>query len=153
MPHRDPLRVLAHDHAELNRCVFALAARIAAIGAAGDPTSRELTGALEELRDPLFFHFSREEEGLFPFVAEIASQWEPQLAEMAVAHDTICGALARMIELAVVDAPASTLTPIFARFEAAYSAHARREAVLFDALERQLGDEHRRRLAVLVASL
>jgi hypothetical protein len=154
MPSRDPLRVLAHDHADLNRRVLALAARIETIRANGDRTTpRELIGLLDDLRDPLFFHFAREEEGLFPFLAEVAPDVEAHVHAMASAHDVICGAVGRMYQLATADASISTLSALFARFEASYAAHARDEAALLDALERRLGDDHRRRLAALVAGL
>jgi iron-sulfur cluster repair protein YtfE (RIC family) len=151
---RDPVADLAHDHADLNRRVLALAARIEALRVAGaQARSRDLVGLLDELREPLFLHFAREEEGVFPFVAEVDAELAVQVRQMAVAHDTICGALARMCEMAAIDAPATSILPVFERFEAAYADHARREAELLRALEQELDAEERRRLLALVEGL
>jgi hypothetical protein len=60
MPSRGPLRGLAHDHADLNRRVTAVAARIGK-----RTTSRELISLLDELRDPLFFHLRARKMGYF----------------------------------------------------------------------------------------
>jgi hypothetical protein len=104
---------------------------------------------LEELREPLFLHFVREEEGLFPFVAELAHR----VQAMATAHDAICGALARMCQLAAVDAPRASLAGVFERFETACAEHARTEATFLHELESRLDDAQRRRLAELVRGL
>lgn len=150
----DALRNFAHHHGELNRCVVGLAARIEALRAADlQTTSAGLAKPLEELREPLFLHFAREEEGLFPFVAELGADLATTVHEMILAHDEICGALARVCALASVDAPIASIVPIFERFERAYVAHASRESALLAALEEKLGGDQRRRLAQVVAAL
>lgn len=147
----DPLHDLAHDHGDLNRRVLALSTRIEALRANNGPAvSSEVAGLLGELREPLFLHFAREEEGLFPFVAELAPELARRVHAMAPVHDAICGALARMCQLAAVDAPLGSLLPLFERFEAAYAEHARTEAELLHELEARLDDSQRRRLAALV---
>ena len=47
---------------------------------------------------------------------------------MALAHDAICGGLARMYHLASANADLSMIAVVFARFEAAYASHAETEA-------------------------
>lgn len=149
----DPVRELAHDHAELNRRVLDLSARVEAMRANDHATSRDLQRPLADLRELLFLHFAREEEGLFPFVAEVDAKLAEQVRAMAFAHDAICGALARMVELATIDAPMSTLLPMFARFESAYAEHARTEVDVLKRLEQRLDSAQRQRLASLVAGL
>jgi len=57
---------------------------------------------------------------------------------MAVAHDAICGGLARMYHLASTNADLSVILVVFARFEAAYASHADSEAKLLHELSRKL---------------
>jgi len=148
----DALRNFAHHHGELNRSVVGLAARIDALRDSRT-TSAGLATALEELREPLFLHFAREEEGLFPFVAELGADLAATVSEMILAHDEICGALARVCALASVDAPIASIVPIFERFERAYVAHASRESALLVTLEKKIGADQRRHLAEVVAAL
>ena len=148
----DALRNFAHHHGELNRGVAVLAARIEALRDSRT-TSGELAKPLEELREPLFLHFAREEEGLFPFVADLRADLAKTVNEMILAHDEICGALARVCALASSDAPISSIIPIFERFERAYVAHASRESALLATLEDKIGAGERRRLAEVVAAL
>lgn len=67
----DTLDDLAHDHADLNRRVLELGAQLRALQRAGaGPAGLEAT--LSELRERLFLHFAREEEGLFPLGSQFA---------------------------------------------------------------------------------
>src|ERR1041385_9413660 len=67
----DPIQELVHDHADINRRVLALGAAIRSLDRNdGNGMALALAGRLNELRDLVFLHFAREEEGLFPFVAE-----------------------------------------------------------------------------------
>lgn len=151
-PFKDPLKALAHDHGDLNRRVLALGARIRTLHgrAAG---SDELSFELAELRDVLFFHFAREEEGLFPFVAETVPELRGQVDIMSVAHDTICGSLARMVHLAATSASIATIAALFDRFENTYAAHAHAESELLDSLEARLDAKQRVQLLDLVAGI
>lgn len=150
---RDPVDELTHDHADLNRRVLALGELVGLLGEPDADIRGPLGAALAELRDQLFLHFAREEEGLFPFVAEV----EPALAEvvggLALGHDAICGALARMVHLADNDGELSTIFTLFARFEETYALHAHNEAALLDKLARRLDAGQRERLAELVDGL
>jgi DUF438 domain-containing protein len=144
----DPIDLLVHDHGELNRRVLALGAlirRARSIDLLVEP--------LADLRDHLFHHFAREEEGLFPFVTEHVSVLAEQIHVMELAHDTICGALARMVHLAQGAASIESVTQLFDRFESSYAAHAQSEAALLEELEQRLDAEHRTALAALVAGL
>lgn len=144
----DPIDELVHDHGELNRCVIALGVQLRRQAAV-----EELVDPLVELREQLFLHFAREEEGLFPFVAEHASDLADQVQGMEIAHDTICGSLARMVHLAETGAAVATIAAIYDRFENAYAAHAQMEAELLATLAERLDADQRSRLAALVGGL
>jgi DUF438 domain-containing protein len=148
----DPVSDLSHDHADINRRVLSLAAQLRALerdGAGSEPLEDPLTN----LRELLFLHFAREEEGLFPFVREVAPDLAAHVHAMEVAHDTICGALARMVHLASTAAAVATIVTMFERFEAAYSVHASKEAQLLAGLGVRLTADQRAALASLVAGL
>lgn len=151
----DAIRNFVHHHGNLNRHVVGLAARIEALRTAAFRTTPVgLIGPLEELRESLFLHFACEEEGLFPFVATFGAELATSVGDMVLAHDEICGALARVCALASGDAPIASIVPIFERFERAYAAHAAREgALLLAALDEKLGADERQRLAEIVAAL
>ena len=85
----DAVEDLAHDHADLNRRVRALGAALPALDAAA---MAPFAAQLVELREILFLHFAREEEGLFPFVSETVPDLANRVDAMASQHDTICGA-------------------------------------------------------------
>jgi iron-sulfur cluster repair protein YtfE (RIC family) len=144
----DPVRDLAHDHAELSRRVHELSATLAAHQAPAP-----LLPELQELRDHMFLHVAREEEGLFPLVSE----WIPELADqvlaMVSAHDAICGALARMIHIARAEADAASFSGLLARFQTAYAEHAKAEALLLRRIDAGLDAAQRVQLAELVRSL
>jgi hypothetical protein len=151
---KDPLEDLAHDHADINRRVFAAGAAIRALDCEdGNGLALALVSRLDELRELMFLHFAREEEGVFPFVAEAVPELADQVHAMAVAHDAICGGLARLCHLAAANAEPTALRPLFVRFETAYARHAEFEAQLLHALGTQLGAEERARLAELVRGL
>lgn len=150
----DPVQDLAHDHADLNRRVLALGSTIRALDRDdGDGVALALVSRLGELREQLFLHFAREEEGLFPLVSEAVPDLADQVHAMALAHDAICGSLARMYHLAATNAEIATIIAVFARFETAYASHSEMEADLLDSLSRRLDPEQRARLAELVRGL
>jgi hypothetical protein len=148
----DPVDDLAHDHGELNRKVLDLAALVQGRHTLSD---EDLVVELRDLRELMFFHFAREEEGLFPFVAELFPEYEPRVTDMTAAHDTICGAVARMVHIAstATDDRMRKLREIFERFETAYVAHSRAEAELFGTLTTRLDAAQRARLQALVDEL
>jgi len=150
----DPVQDLVHDHADINRRVFALGSAIRALDRDdGDGLALALVTRLGELRELLFLHFAREEEGLFPFVSESVPDLADQVHAMALAHDAICGGLARMYHLAAANAELPTVLAVFTRFETAYGSHAEVEAKLLHTLSGRLDSEQRARLAELVRGL
>lgn len=150
----DPVEDLVHDHADINRRMLALGAAIRALDRNdGNGMALALVTRLGELRELVFLHFAREEEGLFPFVAESVPELADQVHAMARAHDAICGGLARMYHLASANADLTVILTVFARFEAAYGSHAETEAELLRQLGRRLDPAQRARLADLVRGL
>jgi iron-sulfur cluster repair protein YtfE (RIC family) len=148
----DPIRELSHDHAEINRNVLALGAILRDHDPRSEP-SRELVAHVGVLRELLFTHFAREEEGLFPFVVEVIPELAARVHEMEVAHDTICGALARVHALGSANAAVAPIIALFHRFETAYADHANTEAALLRSLDGRLDAVLRTRLAALVEGL
>lgn len=150
----DPVQDLVHDHADLNRRVLALGTTIRALDRdEGNGMALALVTRLGELRELLFLHFAREEEGLFPYVAETVPDLADQIQEMAVAHDAICGGLARMYHLSAANSEIAVITQVFTRFEAAYARHAEVEAELLGQLTARLSPEQLARLSELVHGL
>lgn len=146
--------MLSHDHSELNLRVLDLATALAALGDEGALTGTAvLEKRLGRLRDLLFLHFAREEEALFPFVTERVPALESRVREMETSHDSICGALARMYELARVDGALSLVMVLQRRFESAYAEHSRVEAEVLGRLAQRLAADDRARLAALVAGI
>jgi iron-sulfur cluster repair protein YtfE (RIC family) len=150
----DPVQDLVHDHADINRRVLALGSAIRALDCEdGNGMALALVTRIGELRELLFLHFAREEEGLFPFVSEAVPELAEQVLAMAPAHDAICGGLVRIYHLAASNAAVTAITAVFQRFETAYASHAEVEAQLLRTLSGRLGPEHRARLAELVRGL
>jgi hypothetical protein len=141
----DPVHHLAHDHADLNRRVLELGATL--------PKPQAFLPELEELRELMFLHFAREEEGLFPLVSEHFPELAEQVLAMTSTHDAICGALARMIHTARAGTDAGSLHGLLARFQAAYADHAKTEAELLQRLDARLDAAQRAQLAELVRGL
>jgi hypothetical protein len=144
----DPVRELAHDHVDLNRRVLELETYLTE-----ERVLPAFLPALQELREHLFLHFAREEEGLFPLVAEWIPELSDQVLAMVSAHDAVCGALARMIHMTSAGADAAALNGLLARFQAAYGDHSRHEAGLLQRLDGSLDAGQRTQLAELVHSL
>jgi uncharacterized protein YyaL (SSP411 family) len=144
----DALADLVHDHADLNRQVLELGTLIAS-----DEPAIASKARLDDLREHLFAHFAREEEGLFPFVADHFPDLADRVNAMASAHDAICGAVARMCHLIAAGNSTQTLQPMFERFQVAYAQHARVESELLASLRDRLDDEQRVALATLVRDL
>ena len=142
---RDAVHALTHDHADINRRVLELEGLVAG--------TADLSAPLRELRELLFLHFAREEEGLFPFVSDVLPDCIPQVRTMETAHDTICGALARMVHFALGGGERAMIAQLFQRFVIAYTDHAATEGALLASLDRRLDAEQRQRLAALVAGL
>ena len=143
----DPVHELAHDHGEINGRVLALGKQLA------QAVPGDLNTPLTELRDLLFLHFAREEEGLFPFVADAVPDLAGIVRQMEIAHDTICGTLARMVHLAATQGTVPTIAALFERFQVLYSEHSTTEASLLSSLDKRLDRSQRDQLASLVSGL
>lgn len=150
----DPIQDLTHDHADINRRVLALGSAVRALDRDdGNGMARALVSRVGELREQLFLHFAQEEEALFPFVTDAVPELSQQVHALEVAHDAICGALARIYHLATANAEISSITALFTRFETAYASHAEVEAEFLGALGARLNGEQRSQLASLVQGL
>ncbi len=145
----DPVLDLTHDHGEINRLVLNVASGLRFAGAA-TTVPEEVVVALGELQDLLFTHFAREEEALFPFIAEAIPELAAEIDALLFAHDSLCGLVARLVHVA---GSPTALAPLFARFETAYTAHSRGEAAFLGALNARLDQAQRRKLGALVASV
>jgi iron-sulfur cluster repair protein YtfE (RIC family) len=142
---------LEHDHGDLNREVLALAAHVALVQ--GDEISletSEVADHLVALRDHLFLHFVREEEGLFPFLASAAPDLEDRVSDLIVMHDEICGSLARMVQIVETSVSLQALVPLFQRFQASYVRHASAERALLEEVATRLTGVQRAELAACI---
>jgi iron-sulfur cluster repair protein YtfE (RIC family) len=146
----DPVLELMHDHEDLNHLVRDIAALVRGDGLAAAMPG--LAAQLVELREHLFLHFAREEEGLFPYVATALDDLADEVAAMVSAHDTVCGAVARMIHAAQASDPAP-IAGLFERFEVSYTLHARAERTLLQRLADRLSPGQRAELVLLLRGL
>lgn len=146
----DPVLEFQHDHEDLN----VLVREIGALLRAPEIVSAlpMLAAQLVELREHLFLHFAREEEGLFPYVANALPDLSDDISSMISAHDTACGAIARMVHVAQ-SGDAARLTGLFDRFELAYTLHARAERALLQSLGQRLSGGQRAELILLLRGL
>lgn len=144
----DPIDALVHDHADINRRVLEIGKLLAGQGDA----DQHVDARLVELREELFHHFAREEEGLFPFVTERFPDLASSVEAMETAHDAICGVVARMCHI-VASANVATMRSLFERFEVTYAQHAKIEAALLGRLAGRLDADERDKLAQLVRDL
>jgi hypothetical protein len=150
----DPLEALEHDHAALNERVLALGPLLAKID--GDDRAQAATDLgvhLVALRDDLFLHFAREEDGLFPYLVEIAPDLEPSVTELLTMHDEICGTVARLVHIAADELRLDVMLPLFDRFELAYVRHAQAERRILETAAARLAPAQRRDLAAVVAGV
>ena len=144
----DPIDALVHDHADINRRVLEVGRLLAGHGDANQHVDVKLV----DLREELFLHFAREEEGLFPFVTERFAELAGAVEQMETAHDTICGVVARMCHV-VASANVATMRSLFERFEVTYAQHAKLEAALLAQLAGRLDEADCAKLAQLVRDL
>lgn len=148
----DPVLELTHDHGEINRLVLDLAGALRR-SAHATTVSEQVQVTLGELQDMLFTHFAREEEALFPFIAEAIPALASEIDTLLFAHDSLCGLVARLVHLASSPMGATMLVPLFERFETAYTAHSRAESSFLGSLNTRLDQPQRKRLGALVAAV
>jgi iron-sulfur cluster repair protein YtfE (RIC family) len=157
----DPVRQFEHSHASLTRLAQEIRELVRAQPATGRTTlaaRKKLLGRLERLRDELLHHFANEEEGLFPFVSHHLPARVDRIGRLEVAHDTICGAIVRLVQLVefeprALDAGRASVVALYERFEKAYAAHSQEEAALFEDLSRALDAGQRAELAAILHGL
>jgi len=157
----DPLRRFEHSHAAISKLALDIGELVRAAPAEGPlPTRsrRRLEEGLVKLRDELLRHFADEEEGLFPFIRDNVPSTSEVVEGLAGAHDAICGTVVRLVHLledegASPQSTCSSLRALFARFEAAYAEHSRKEAALFEDLGRTLEKTHREELSEILLGL
>jgi hemerythrin-like domain-containing protein len=158
-PVSDPLVRLEHDHSHLSGLVAALREAVENAEKESDASTEthgEILESLRSLRDDLFSHFAREEEGLFPLVLADLPDLEPLVARVTESHDRICGILGRMghvVEGTSGAAATAALSSLFARFDEAYTVHSRDELALLHALDGRLPLQARRAVAKLLREL
>jgi iron-sulfur cluster repair protein YtfE (RIC family) len=160
----DPVRQFEHAHATLTNLTFEVRELIHAEAQGsseldGVANRTRLVGLLGVLRDELLVHFANEEEGLFPFLRRHVPAKAGIVDRLESAHDTVCGSLVRLAHTAAQQPPARSagrsaqLVEIYERFEAAYAAHSREEAGLFDEIGSALDREQRAELAEILRGL
>lgn len=149
----DPVASLVHDHLAINQLLMDLGKVMGAVRQGSPLAGGGAPALLHELRELLFLHFAREEEGLFPFVVEALPELSWQVQSMAAAHDGICGGLSRLIHMLATGVDTATVLTVFERFERAYGEHARAEAQLLQAVDRGASPAQREALAELVRGL
>jgi hypothetical protein len=160
MAHTDPLDELEHDHGHLSAIVFELLNALDSKLSPPPPPVEQawLHEHLVALREALLLHFAREEEGLFPFVEQHFADAAPRVADMAIAHDGICGTVTRMAYLAEPGAESfarhlPVITTSFARFLEGYVNHSRIETELVEELAGRLDATQRAALAELIRGI
>jgi Hemerythrin HHE cation binding domain len=148
----DPLDQLAHDHGQLSVLVFEILHALEGEQTPPPPVEQGwLRDHLVELREALLLHFAREEEGLFPFLAQHFPEAAPRVEAMSLAHDGICGSVTRMAYLAEQRSESlAAIAPTFRRFLEGYMSHSRLESELVQDFAGRLDAEQRAVLADLI---
>lgn len=146
----DPVLELLHDHDDLNQLVRDVGDLVR--GGNPDDATPALVAQLKELREHLFLHFAREEEGVFPYVGAGFPELGDDIASMVNAHDTVCGAVARMVHAAQTR-DHGLLPVLFDRFETSYTLHARAERALLQRIAERLSPGNRAELIDLLRRL
>jgi len=153
----DPLLALEHDHVHLSRLVAELRQMTAELirDDSRADLSDEVAATLSSLRDDLFEHFAREEEALFPYLADALPDLGPAIERLESAHDRICGGISRLHAIAVTgDAGLrehrALVAQLFGRFDAEYVEHARNESEFLRSLAGRLDGERRQHVRRLM---
>lgn len=152
----DPVQDFEHDHARFSRLVSELHEHVLAGQQQSSSMQDAVLPALEHLREDLFHHYAREEEGLFPYIVERLPETREAVGRLVASHDGICGTLSRMVHLARVDdfdAHLAAFVGLFERFESVYADHAREEVAFLRDLGPRLTAQQREELRDLVRGL
>ena len=153
----DGLADLDHDHDDLTERVRSVAALVRGLVSGDEGGARATVAAeIDELREEIFIHFAREEEGLFAFATTRMVGFDDEVTALLGAHDAVCGAIVRLLHALRGGGGAQgkdALPPLLERFEAAYAAHAVAERELLRRLAGSMSVEQRAELAALVRAL
>lgn len=152
----DPIQEFEHDHARFSKLVSELREHVLAAQRGASGIDEAVLPALEHLREDLFLHYAREEEGLFPYIVERLPETRDAVGKLVAAHDGICGTLSRMVHRAGGDdrdADLGAVVSLFERFESAYADHAREEVGFLRDLGPRLTAQQRDELRDLLRGL
>jgi len=156
----DPIEQLTHDHGHLSVLVQAAAATLVRMERAEEMSEEaidELVHAVETLRDSLLHHFSREEEGLFPFVNTHVPALSAQVAELLADHDAVIARTSDLIRAAGqavgTGVGYALCVSTYDRFVEVYAAHAQSEQTLLRAVDAALDKSARATLRVLLEAI
>jgi hypothetical protein len=151
----DPIQTFEHDRIRCSKLVHSLSERV--------DTSRRrtlsrkrLANGIERLRDELFAHFAREEEGLFPFIVGQLPGARSTVDRLIAAHDAICGSLSHLLLIASragSDASLDAFDEVLLGFNALYTEHANTEMALLREIDERLDKSQRARLRQLIRGL
>jgi Hemerythrin HHE cation binding domain len=159
-----PIQDFQHSHADLSRAVVAIGLALRD----GKRTS-ELVREIDALRDELVTHFSREEEGLFPFLVDRVPSLQGAVDAVRLGHDIVCGAIVRLSHAAAlstgssappsmppssnVKAAGESIGALFERFEKHYAEHAQEEGRLLASAAAHLSESDQTELRALLEGL
>ena len=156
----DPIEQLTHDHGHLGALVQSAAVVLARMERAeemSDESIDELVHAVESLRDALLVHFSREEEGLFPFVEAHVPTLRAQVAQLLADHDAVVARASALIQAAGqavgTGVGYALCISTYDRFVDVYAAHAQAEQALLRSVDSALDAEARKALRTLLEAI
>jgi iron-sulfur cluster repair protein YtfE (RIC family) len=151
----DPVQTFEHDRVRCSNLVRALGAQRAV--SRRKPVSRKrLVKVIERLRDKLFTHFAREEEGLFPFIVALLPDAGETVDRLIGAHDAICGSLSHLLLLTSQpggDTDLAAFDALLTSFNELYTEHADTEMTLLQELGERLDETQRTKLRQLIRGL
>jgi len=156
----DPIAALSHDHSELGALVVAVSSALREVSRGERPLAdvlHELDDGAESLRDGLMEHFAREEEGLFPFIERHLPDMRPQVEQLRLAHEAVCGVSEELVRAVAAAATrsgdAERCIATFERFEERYGEHAREELSFLRAVDARLEPAAREELRALLDAI
>jgi iron-sulfur cluster repair protein YtfE (RIC family) len=151
----DPVETFEHDRVRCSNLVRALGEH-RVVSRKKRFSRKQVVSVIERLRDKLFSHFAREEEGLFPFIVALLPEARRTVDRLITAHDAICGSLSHLLLLtsqADWDADLTAFDALLTRFNALYVEHTYTEMTLLQELGERLDRTQRARLRRLVRGL
>jgi hypothetical protein len=149
----NPVAELEHDHVRFSQSIDRMKTLLRSRGDDDANDDSELLRLVDGLRDDLFAHFAKEEEGLFPFLSRVLPDLRPEIDRLLLGHDIVCGSLVRLAHSLAASKSPILMPGFFDRFERAYQDHARLEVALLRGVGGRLGPDERRELAELIIDL